>query len=442
MGEPTLLHITGMTSEDDAQKIKAELKSIDFYRSDCEYEDNRVILQSKTDVIEPELIKDVIAKINKLGFQAVEDLPMPLIILKIKGMRSEEDGEKIRTELLQKGVRRFGYSIATRLCDYFLKSYGPQLSIDEVCEIIKKLGYEATEHHPTETMYFKIIGMTSKEDAKNLEKVLQERYFSAGVDLESGNAFVKVTPGDEYSHGDVTEVIKKLGFLETAASVDPYEKLLISKITYSEDWDKIIDQIEDKVNNLIVDYSRKSVFYKLEPSYVRSYGTTDLIKIVQSLGFEALEAPPVPKVKLMIEDIATEEDAKNLTLEMIGIYNNYIEFECDLQNKSAYFRLDQYEIKFFGVADIINLIRELGFEAIEAEPMPLVKLTIECLNDADDIQNIADEIVNKEGLCETYFDFQNNYLVFRLEKFGHLLTDTNDIIDTIKTLGFEAKIVS
>ena len=70
---------------------------------------------------------------------------MPLIILKIKGMRSEEDGEKIRTELLQKGVRRFGYSIATRLCDYFLKSYGPQLSIDEVCEIIKKLGYEATE---------------------------------------------------------------------------------------------------------------------------------------------------------------------------------------------------------------------------------------------------------------------------------------------------------
>ena len=74
--------------------------------------------------------------------------------------------------------------------------------------------------------------------------------------------------------------------------------------------------------------------------------------------------------------------------------------------------------------------------------MPLVKLTIECLNDADDIQNIADEIVNKEGLCETYFDFQNNYLVFRLEKFGHLLTDTNDIIDTIKTLGFEAKIVS
>ena len=72
MGEPTLLHITGMTSEDDAQKIKAELKSIDFYRSDCEYEDNRVILQSKTDVIEPELIKDVIAKINKLGFQAVE----------------------------------------------------------------------------------------------------------------------------------------------------------------------------------------------------------------------------------------------------------------------------------------------------------------------------------------------------------------------------------
>ena len=73
----------------------------------------------------------------------------------------------------------------------------------------------------------------------------------------------------------------------------------------------------------------------------------------------------MPKVKLMIEDIATEEDAKNLTLEMIGIYNNYIEFECDLQNKSAYFRLDQYEIKFFGVADIINLIRELGFEAIE-----------------------------------------------------------------------------
>lgn len=60
-------------------------------------------------------------------------------------MRSEEDGEKIRTELLQKGVRRFGYSIATRLCDYFLKSYGPQLSINEICSIIKELGYEATE---------------------------------------------------------------------------------------------------------------------------------------------------------------------------------------------------------------------------------------------------------------------------------------------------------
>lgn len=61
----------------------------------------------------------------------------------------------------------------------------------------------------------------------------------------------------------------------------------------------------------------------------------------------------------------TEEDAKNLTFEMIGLYNNYIEFECDLSTKSAYFRLDQYEIKFFGVADIINLISELGFEAIE-----------------------------------------------------------------------------
>ena len=83
------------------------------------------------------------------------------------------------------------------------------------------------KHHPTETMYFKIIGMTSKEDAKNLEKVLQERYFSAGVDLESGNAFVKVTPGDEYSHGDVTEVIKKLGFLETAVIICKIQVLCI-----------------------------------------------------------------------------------------------------------------------------------------------------------------------------------------------------------------------
>ncbi len=74
--------------------------------------------------------------------------------------------------------------------------------------------------------------------------------------------------------------------------------------------------------------------------------------------------------------------------------------------------------------------------------MPYIRLEIESLKDANDIQAVADEIVNKEGVCETYFDFQNNCLVFRLEKFGHLLTNTNDIVETIKNMGFNAKIVS
>lgn len=74
--------------------------------------------------------------------------------------------------------------------------------------------------------------------------------------------------------------------------------------------------------------------------------------------------------------------------------------------------------------------------------MPVVKITVEGLTNTDDIQNVADVIINKEGVCETYFDFQNNYLVFRLEKFGHLLTDKNDIIQSIKQLGFEANVLS
>lgn len=72
MSEPAFLHINGMTCEEDAKKITAELKTIDLFQSGCEYEDNRVFLQSKSDEIEPELIKNVIAKINKLGFEAVE----------------------------------------------------------------------------------------------------------------------------------------------------------------------------------------------------------------------------------------------------------------------------------------------------------------------------------------------------------------------------------
>lgn len=60
-------------------------------------------------------------------------------------------------------------------------------------------------------------------------------------------------------------------------------------MTCPDDWDKIIDNIEDKVNNLIVDFPKNSIFFKLEPSYVRSYDTGDLIRIIKSLGFEAIE---------------------------------------------------------------------------------------------------------------------------------------------------------
>lgn len=81
-----------------------------------------------------------------------------------------------------------------------------------------KINVSLKKHHPTETMYFKIIGMTSKEDAKNLESEFQKKYISAGVDLESGDAFVKVTPGDEFHHNDVTDIIKRLGFLETTVN--------------------------------------------------------------------------------------------------------------------------------------------------------------------------------------------------------------------------------